>query len=243
MKRGFILLVGFIFLTSFTCMAYDHIIYRNGKETDAKLFQITDEKIIFSYIGDKTGTQHEIASKDVYMVYIEKQGNIYITPEGKRLSGESKRADAKRHDIIYLIRGAEIAADNVKITENNIHYYVTQKAALLRKPNVSESVLDKSEVFMIRYKSGISDIITPFAPLKEISKDTITTDTTTVENKQPQFVVVFHAVAKGETLEKLSSKYNVTPEQIIEWNDLPQKTKPTTPLKIGMQLMIYQPKE
>ena len=37
-------------------------------------------------------------------------------------------------------------------------------------------------------------------------------------------------------------KYNVTPEQIIEWNDLPQKTKPTTPLTTGMQIMIYQPK-
>ena len=243
MKRYITLLLVFIFLTiSSTCMAYDHIIFRNGQETDVKLHQITDDKIIFGYIGDKTGTQHEVASKDVFMVYIEKQGNVYITPDGKRFTGESKRADAKRNDVIYLIRGVEIAADNIKITENNVHYSVKSKGTgitgLIGKGNISEVVLGKSEVFMIRYKSGMSDIITPIEIVEENVADTVV-----VENQQPQFIVVFHAVSKGENLEKLSSKYNVTPEQIIEWNDLPQKTKPTSPLTIGMQLMIYQPKK
>ena len=176
------------------------------------------------------------------MVYIEKQGNVYITPDGKRFTGESKRADAKRNDVIYLIRGVEIAADNIKISENNIHYSVKSKGAgitgLIGKGNISEVILDKSEVFMIRYRSGMSDIITPI----EIVEESVS-DTTTVENQQPQFIVIFHAVSKGENLEKLSSKYNVTPEQIIEWNDLPQKTKPTSSLTVGMQLMIYQPKK
>lgn len=242
MKRYITLLSGFIFLTISTCMAYDHIIFRNGRETDVKLYQITDDKIIFGYIGDKTGTQHEVASKDIFMVYIEKQGNVYITPDGKRFTGESKRADAKRNNIIYLIRGAEIAADNIKIIGNNIYYSVKSKdpgiMGLMGKGYISEAVLDKSEVFMIRYKSGISDIITPI----EIVEESVS-DTTEVENKEPQFIVIFHAVSKGENLEKLSSQYNVTPELIIEWNDLPQKTKPTSPLTAGMQLMIYQPKK
>lgn len=68
-------------------------------------------------------------------------------------------------------------------------------------------------------------------------------DTTAVEAPQPQFTVIFHAVTKGDNLEKLAAKYDVTPSQIIEWNDLPQKTKPTSPLTAGMQLMIYQPKK
>ena len=67
MKR-YITLLGFIFLTISTCMAYDHIIFRNGRETDVKLYQITDDKIIFGYIGDKTATQHEVASKDVFKI-------------------------------------------------------------------------------------------------------------------------------------------------------------------------------
>lgn len=223
-------------------MAYDHIIFRNGRETDVKLYQITDDKIIFGYIGDKTGTQHEVASKDVFMVYIEKQGNMYITPDGKRLTGESKRADAKRNDVIYLIRGMEIAADNIKITEDNIHYSVKSKGAgirgLMGKEYINEATLAKTEVFMIRYRSGMADIITPI----EIVEENVA-DTTVVENQQPQFIVVFHAVSKGENLEKLSSKYSVTPEQIIEWNELPSRIKPTSPLTIGMQLMIYQPKK
>lgn len=239
--KHYITLLGFIFLTISTCMGHDHIIFRNGRETDAKLYQITDNKIVYGYIGDKTGAQHEIASKDVYMVYIEKQGNVYITPDGKRITGESKRADAKRNDVIYLVRGAEIATDNIKITENDIHYLVKSKASnlkeLMSKATTSETVLSKSEVFMIRYRSGMADIITPIEFVEKIKPDT-----TVIEKQQPQFIVVFHAVVKGDNLEKLSFKYNVTPEQIIEWNDLPQKTKPTTPLTTGMQIMIYQPK-
>ena len=238
--RRYITLLGFVIVVN-TSMAYDHIIFRNGRETDVELYQINDEKIIFGYIGDKTNSQQEVASKDVFMVYVEKQGNVYITQDGKRLTGESKRADAKRNDVIYLIRGAEIAADNVRITEKDIRYSVKAKGniitGLMGKGNTSEAVLDKSEVFMIRYRSGMNDIITPIEIVEESA-----TDAEVTESQQPQFTVVFHAVVKGDTLEKLSSQYSVTPEQIIEWNDLPSRTKPTSPLTVGMQLMIYQPK-
>lgn len=241
MKR-YITFLGIVFLTIGTCMAYDHIIFRNGRETDVKLYQITDDKIIYSYIGDKTGTQHEVASKDVFMVYIEKQGNVYITPDGKRLTGESKRADTKRNDVIYLIRGAEIAANNIKITEDNIYYSVRTKGSgfkgVIGVEEKNEAILEKSEVFMIRYKSGMIDIITPI----EVEEKAIA-DTVVVENQKPQFIVLFHAVVKGDNLEKLASRYDVTPEQIVEWNDLPSRIKPTSPLTVGMQLMIYQPKK
>lgn len=241
--RRYITLLGLIFLTIGACVASDHIIFRNGRETDVKLYQISDDKITFGYIGDKTDNQNEVPSKDVYMVYVEKQGNVYITAEGKHFTGESKRVDAKRNDVIYLIRGAEIAADNIKITENDIHYSVKAKGSgikgLMGLGETSEAVLGRPEVFMIRYKSGLIEIITPIDNVEKSEPDT----TAVVENKQPEFVVVFHEVSRGETLEDLSSEYNVTPEQIIEWNDLPQKTKPTRSLTAGMQLMIYQPKE
>lgn len=241
MKR-LITLMGFVIFVISICMAYDHIIFRNGKEIDVKLYQITDDKIVFGYIGDKTDTQHEILSKDVFMVYIEKQGNVYIKVDGKRLTGETKRADAKRKDVIYLIRGAEIAADKVKITEDSVYYSVKHRNSGIKglkgKGNVSDAVLAKSEVFMIRYKSGMSDVVTPIDIVENAKSDTVV-----VEDKQPKFVVLFHAVSKGENLKKLSAKYNVTPEQIIEWNELPSRIKSTSPLSTGMQLMIYQPKK
>lgn len=230
-----------------TSVAQDHIIFRNGIESDVKLYQINDEKVVYSYIGDKTNSLHEAPSNTLYMVYINKQGNVYITPDGKRITGETKRADVKHKDVIYLVKGAEIAVDGVQITETHIRYTVKNKSkgiklglignGLIRNGGSSEALLEKSEVFMIRYKSGMVDIITPIENMAENTADTITT-----ENKQPQYVVVFHAVAKGENLNGIASKYNVTPEQIAEWNDLPARIKPTTVLTTGMQLMIYQPK-
>lgn len=240
--RRFITILGFLFLTISTCSAYDHIIFRNGREADVKLYQMTDDKIIYAYIGDNVGTQHEVSSREVYMVYIEKQGNVYMTPDGKHFTGESKRANAKRFDVIYLVKGAEIAAENIKITEDNIHYSVKSKSAGIKgfigKMDITEAVLAKSEVFMIRYRSGMSDIITP-VEITEVNK----TDTLSVQKQEQLFIVVFHSVAKGENLQEISSKYNVTSEQIIEWNDLPKKTNPNNPLTVGMQLMIYQPKK
>ena len=234
----------FLFLSVSTSMAYDHIIFRNGRETDAKLYQMTDDKITYGYIGDNIGTQHEVSLKEVYMVFIEKQGNVYITPDGKHFTGESKRANAKRDDIIYLVKGAEIAAENIKISEDNIHYTVKAKntgiKGLIGKGNIGEAILAKSEVFMIKYKSGMSDIITP---IEIVETNVNETDTIKEEKQEPQFVVMFHSVAKGENLQNLSSKYNVTTEQIIEWNDLPKNTNPNNPLTVGMQLMIYQPKK
>ncbi len=240
MKILFSLLLAAIFSVN-TSMAYDHIIYRNGKESDVKLRQIKDDKIIFGYIGDKTGAQQEVLLKDIYMIYIEKQGNIYITTDGKRITGESKRVNPKRNDVIYLIRGAEIAASNVKITETDIHYAnensVLKRIGIAGKGNVGEAVIKKSEVFMIRYKSGMVDIITPIDDGIESSKNSVLK-----EVSKPQYIVVFHAVARGENLENIAAKYNVTIEDIIEWNELPSRAKPTAPLTVGMQLMIYQPK-
>lgn len=84
----------------------------------------------------------------------------------------------------------------------------------------------------------MSDIITP-VEIAEVDKS----DTIPDQKQEQQFIVIFHSVAKGESLRQLSTKYSVTSEQIIEWNDLPKKTNPNNPLTVGMQLMIYQPKK
>lgn len=175
-----------------TSIAQDHIIFRNGIESDVKLYQINDEKVVYSYIGDKTSSLYDAPSNNVYMVYINKHGNIYITPNGKRITGESKRADVKHKDVIYLVKGAEIAADDEKITESHIRYTVKNKGkgitlglignCLIRNGGSSEALLEKSEVFMIRYRSGMVDVITPIENMAENMADTVI-----VENKQSHF--------------------------------------------------------
>lgn len=232
--------LGLVFLISISCFGYDHIIFRNGQESDVKLYQINDEKIIYGYIGDKTNSRQEVLSKDVFMVYIEKQGNIYITSDGKRISGESKRVDPKKNNVIYLAKGKEIGAENVYISENEVKYTVKTKdsgiAGLIGKSYISEAVLKKSEVFMIRYKSGMIDIITPFDSSEK-------SDVISNESQTNKYTVVFHAVSKGETLEAIAVKYNVSPKDILEWNDLPARTKKSSRLTVGTQLMIYQLKK
>ncbi len=229
-----------VLLFSATSLGYDHIILRNGQESDVKLFQINDEKIVYGYIGDRTNAKHEVLSKDVFMVYIEKQGNVYITAEGKRISGESERIDPKKNHVIYLVQGKEIGAEDVEISENYIKYTIKTKesgiAGLIGKSNLSVATLEKSDVFMIRYKSGMVDIITPFDASDK--KDTISS-----EIQNPQYVVLFHSVSKGETLESIALKYNVDSNDIKGWNDLPARIKNNTPLTVGMQLMIYQLKK
>ncbi|MCC8112789.1 MAG: LysM peptidoglycan-binding domain-containing protein [Bacteroidales bacterium] len=49
----------------------------------------------------------------------------------------------------------------------------------------------------------------------------------------------FHHVAKGETLQTIATRYGVTPSEIIEWNDLPQRTKVNAMLPEDTQLVIY----
>lgn len=56
--RGYITFWGFLLPTISTCKTYDHTIFRNGRETAVRLYQMTDDKIIYAYIGDNIGTQH-----------------------------------------------------------------------------------------------------------------------------------------------------------------------------------------
>ncbi|MCD8302007.1 MAG: LysM peptidoglycan-binding domain-containing protein [Prevotellaceae bacterium] len=225
--------------TSSLCFATDHIIFRNGQEGDVKLYQISDDEIIFAHAKDKTGSRRSIPIKDVYMIYIEKQGNVYITPEGKRVTGEAQRIEPKKSDVIYLVKGAEIAAENIRITEDDIHYFPkTKKGSMWSgKTYISDVSLSKSDVFMIKYKTGMTDIITPIDIIEE------PVDTTAEEEEKIEYLVIFYSVLKGETLETIAEKFNVTTAEILEWNDLPANSNTKAILTTGFHLMIYQPKQ
>lgn len=225
----------------------DHLILRNGQEFDVKLLQITDEKIIYANSMNSMVLQQEVMSKDVYMVYIEKYGNLYFSADGKRTTGETERAEYKKKDVVYLVQGAEIPADNVLVTTDEIRCTIKSKGfripGIIGKSNHEEIVLNKSDVFMIRYRNGMRDIITKIdVPEEVVEKQETVEETPTDSNEQPEYTVVFHSVIKGETLKEIADRFNVTVQQVIEWNELSKYAKSTTQLTEGTQLMIYQRK-
>lgn len=234
MKRNILLLTVLLFAS--VVFASDHIIFRDGRMTPVKIHQVSQEKIMFSYIDTSDPRVQEVPSSEVYKIYIEKQGNFYITPEGKRLTGEEKCPDFKKMDVIYLVSGGEIATERVELHENGVYYTVKEKK-MFKKSETTSMVRRYSDVFMIRYKSGMIDIITPF----EVKPAEPEPEAKPEEPAPKKSVLTYHTVTKGDTLQAIAEKYNITTKQIREWNyDLiKDSTKDTAQLKIGIELMIY----
>lgn len=90
---------------------------------------------------------------------------------------------------------------------------------------------------MIRYKSGMTDVITPLDIVDEPEEEIVE-----IKKEDPKHIVFYHTVKKGQTLKKLAELYNATVTQIIEWNGLPKNSRPTDPLTTGTQITIYLPK-
>ncbi len=244
MKRSHIVLL-FLLIANLQCFALDHIILRNGQAFDVKLHQITDDAVLYRLNGDNDAAMESTPSKDVYMVYIEKQGNVYLTPDGKRITGESDRVDRKKFDAIYLVSGQEVGAKNIKVTEDAVIYTPVKKGGLLSNIIGSSNsggrrAFSLPEVFMIRYKSGMTDVITPLEIAEEPQEEIKEIKETKKEDSR--HIIFYHTVTKGESLKKIAGLYNATISQIIDWNGLPKNSQPNTPLTQGTQLTIYLPR-
>ena len=170
------------------------------------------------------------------MLRFAKRGNVYITNDGKRVTGEN-RILPKDADVIYLVEGQEIPAYDLRIMEDRITY--------LPKKNKNKNVvpiaevLPRSAVFMVKYTDGTTDVLTDITLKKELPQPVKEESTAQPTEEDEELEVVFHSVKKGETLSSIASRYNVAIDDIIKWNDLPSTTKPTAKLRADMQLMIY----
>lgn len=237
MKRCFLFYL--LSIMVLTCYAdNDYLLNRNGNGQEVKLLQISDGQISYTVPGKKNGPTFTVPTSDVYMIYVDGSGNFYFTPDGKRISGETERADSGKHDVVYLTKGGEIACDGVRMTVDCIVYNpVGKRKGLSFKKKAMESVeLERSEVFMIVYKNGMRDVITPLdKPVQPVIEEKAEPE----PEPEPQFRVVMHTVERGETLEKIAKKYGVEPSEIIEWNELPASTKVRNPIRRGTQYMIY----
>lgn len=217
---------------------YDVIVLRDGTEVISKIIQVDDTDVMFvPILGEGT---EKLELGQVYMLKFEKRGNVYITLDGKRKTGENQKI-AKGADVIYLVSGKEIPGYEVQVNENKITYLPNPRKNKNAIP-IAE-VLKPEEVFMIVYSDGTKDIINKIPTTKEwleiVNKPA---EEEKVEEEKPKEVikVVYHKVSRGETLAAVSEMYGVTTDEIIEWNELSNKFKPSSRLPIDRDIIIYQ---
>lgn len=231
-------------LLCFTLSAFsqdDYIILRNGAELPANIIRVSDRWVVYKESNKKNAPELNIDNSEVYMLHFAKRGNVYMTSDGKRITGETAPLP-KDADVIYLIEGKEIPAYEVRVSED-IVTYLPQKTKN-KKITPLMGALPRSSVFMIRYTDGTSDLITDLTP---VPKETSETASAPIVEPQPESQeeeqkVIFHNVKKGETLYSISKEYNVEVSDIKEWNDLPASVQPKSRLRTDMQLMIFLPK-
>ena len=217
----------------------DRMIYRDGSIDEVKIVQVRDSKII--YMDPRvTSKKLEMPTTELYMVSIEDVGNIYYNELGERRAGESKPAKTSKTDIVYLVSGMEVPCENAYLNGDFVNFKVKDTSRL--KEFKESYVFDKNkkvnipreEIFMICYKNGVNDLITPLISEIELEPE---------ESQQAQSMkVIFHELQQGEKLDDVASKYNVSIEEIGEWNDL-RKVKGKYIVNPGTQLMIYLNKQ
>lgn len=234
------------FCCALSVTAKDLVMLRNGLEMQVYVVQVGNDRLVYKVSDDDDATMEFVDVKDVYMIFYEKRGIVYITQEGKRVSEDAMVTELLINDDapsnVYLKKGKIYPAYNLQILEDEIVFdrVVAMKQKFFsKKKEMAKITLSKDEVFLIKYKDGTKDIINEFAP-KEEPKVEIEVELQEPEKPTEDVQqVIFHNVKSGDTLAKLAKRYNVTVEEIKEWNDLPEKLKSTARLQNDMQLMLY----
>lgn len=244
MKYWYLLIILNVISLSTSVSAEDKIIFRNGDLSSCKILSVDNDSIevvlptaksVFGksiYVINKGTVGAKVSIKDVYMVCYEKRGNIYFNKDGQRKSGEMQKLD-KTADVIYLLSGAEIPAWDIRFEDNCVKF---QKDKTKKKAFSSLGSFPVEEVFMILYSDGSKDVLNDF---KEPELEPVVVEPVKEEPKEI-IKVIYHKVKRGETLAEVSEKYGVSPDEIIEWNELSNKFKPSSRLPIDRDIIIYQ---
>lgn len=231
------LLLAVLFGMPLTTVAQnDLIILRNGSEIPAKIVLVDGKQITYKEKSNANSKELSQELKDVYMIRYEKRGNIYITEDGKRKTGENDKWKKQWHRI-YLVRGEEIQVTNLRINENNISFTPAIDYPQSKVGTGYNIPLDK--VFMVKYSDGTKDIITDITSKPKVEQVTEVVEDTVSAIKENELKVVFHNVKRNQTMAMIAKQYKVNVNDIIKWNDLPKATRKTTRLRVGTQLMIY----
>lgn len=148
--------------------------------------------------------------------------------DGKRIIKPSSDIP-KDANIIYLVEGGEIPAWNITLGANGVVSYKKEKKTF------EDQHLLASQIFMIKYADDSKDIFN--SPLAVAQKQEEAESKPEPEPK-PELKVVFHTVKKGETLANIAERYDVTVDDIKEWNELGGALSDQYRPKANTQLMI-----
>lgn len=216
----------------------DMILFRDGHKIEVKITQVAKDQIFYKLSSKKDAPEISVDLSEAYMIKFASRGNVYITPDGKRVTGENQKID-KLADVIYLVSCKEIQAFYPKVGTDIITYQISPTVKKGHTPIIDAVPL--SDVFMIEYADGTRDIITDLSNAVMPKTQVVIPEETKAEEpvQKPTLKVVFHTAKSGDTLASVAERYGVTPEEIIEWNELPAKTRTTARLKTGMELMLY----
>ncbi len=90
MKRFLLIFAMQLCFSIYSAAQNDLIILRNGRETTANIIQVNDREIIYAESNKKNSAEFTIPNTEVYMLRFAKRGNVYITNDGKRVTGENR---------------------------------------------------------------------------------------------------------------------------------------------------------
>lgn len=216
-------------------LADDFLMLRNGEEYNGKLEVISDKEVSFSTksggLFSSNSQRNVFPTNDVYMIKTDKRGTIFFNRKHQRSVVPTVKID-KSADLIYLADGGELQGWQVVINNGILSY---QKNPKQKRAMSNIGAIDLDEVFMIKYSDGSKDIFTDIT-VDKAEEEQAAVPVPVVEPEKIK--VILYNTRAGETLGTVAEKYNVSVEDIIEWNDLPARYKSTTKLSSGMQLMI-----
>ncbi len=264
LRLSFCRIVTLIF-TSCLCFNYlsaeDALLMkRDGSMSTVKITQYNPEGI--KYVINKV--EYSLPFTEIYMISTKDQGARFVNDEGM-LVNMPVTIDPTANETFYLVNGgfyqgnlatvgpSEITYENTKLIKKAYSDYIKAcnkgkvvmdskkyAAALAAQKPVT---LLRDQVFMIWHtKTKVSEILTPLPPIgskKTVVEKEVAEVEPIPEPAAPVQELKYHRVTKGQTLEMIASRYGVTPEEIIEWNDLSPKTNPKGYLTVDMQLAIY----
>lgn len=261
MKRFFLSL----FITSFSFLAFsenilrDWIILRNGDEIQVDIYELSMSSIRYFTIGpDGNNVFLDIPLEEVYMLTKPRLGDVFVSSKGSLIFGK-EMPETKGADWIYFTEGIKLRAKITAITLEKVSfgfYYKDFNSVLTATEPYPELhnliaqagpagtvTVDKNKVFMVKQNGGMRLVLSPLAP---VVRETAEVADSLDEDKSPATdipenaeQVIFHMVERGQTLDVIAQRYGVTPQNIIEWNDLPKKTRKNQVLSEDSQLIIY----
>ena len=209
----------------------DVIIMRDGRIVEGKVNQMTQHSVRFN--NSTSGVKlDELPLKSVYMIKSSGRGSLFITETGQRKSAPQIKINPKS-TVVYTRDYSEIPVLTLDFDTGKI-VYTTEKAT--KKNPAKQYFIDQNNVFLIVYPDGTSDVMADLTIAEEEKPEPGPTENV---EQQDNLTVVFHTAKQGDNLKNVAERYNVDINELREWNEINAKTRDTSNLKPGQQLMIY----